>query len=478
MLSVLAALLLAVAGLASGQAPALAEPPSPLAVPSAGGTYQLVAGHSGRCVDVTAGSQDNGAMLQQWGCTSASWQQFRWASAGSGRYRLEGVSSGRCVDVTGHSTSSGTQLQQWGCGDGTKANQQWTLTASGDGTYQIVSVSSGLCMSVQGSSTSNGAAIVQETCAATPRQQWLFQQVGGGGDWSNSPDGFASTGGGTTGGAAGSTVTVTNFGDLERYATSSTPYVIRVAAAITVTPYGEEIEVASNKTIIGVGTSGHIVNGGFFLGEDTSNVIIRNLTIRDTRMSDDDPGDDAYDYDGIQMDNADHVWIDHNRIQRMNDGLIDSREDTSYLTVSWNVLMEGNKSFGIGWTSNVTARMTIHHNWIHDTNSRNPSIDNVALAHLYNNYLQDVSGYGNYSRGSSKTVIENSYFENVHDPYYRDDGAQLVQRGSILVDCDGQQETGGSGFNPSDYYSYTLDPASEVPNLLRTYAGPQSDIGV
>ncbi len=471
-----AALVLLVAGLVSGRFPTAGD--AAAAVPSAGGTYQLVAGNSGRCVDVTSGSQDNGAMLQQWGCTTASWQQFRLASAGSNRYRLEGINSGRCVDVTGNSTSSGTRLQQWGCGDGTKTNQQWTLTASGEGTYQVVSVSSGLCMSVQGSSTSNGAAIIQESCSATPRQQWLFQQVGGGGNWSNIADGFASTGGGTTGGAAGSTVTVTNFSDLVRYATSSTPYVIRVATAITVTPYGDEIEVASNKTIIGVGTSGHIVNGGFFLGENTSNVIIRNLTIRDTRMSDDDPGDDAYDYDGIQMDNADHVWIDHNRIQRMNDGLIDSREATSYLTVSWNVLMEGNKSFGIGWTDNVTARMTIHHNWIHDTNSRNPSIDNVALAHLYNNYLQDVSGYGNYSRGSSNTVIENSYFDNVHDPYYRDDGAQLVQRGSILVDCDGQQETGGSGFNPSSYYSYTLDPASEVPNLLRTYAGPQSDIGL
>ena len=66
----------------------------------------------------------------------------------------------------------------------------------------------------------------------------------------------------------------------------------------------------------------------------------------------------------------------------MNDGLIDSRKDTTNLTVSWNVIAEGNKFFGIGWTTNVTARITIHHNWIHDTNQRNPSTDNVAYAHL------------------------------------------------------------------------------------------------
>jgi pectate lyase len=194
-------------------------------------------------------------------------------------------------------------------------------------------------------------------------------------------------------------------------------------------------------------------------------------------MASDDPDDKDFDYDGIQLDGAHHVWIDHNTITRMNDGLIDSRKDTSYLTVSWNVLAQNNKSFGIGWTTNVTSRMTIHHNWIRATNQRNPSTDNVAYAHLYNNYLQNVASYGNYARGATKMVLENSYFENVKDPYYRDDAAQLRQSGSIVVNSTGQQETGGSAFNPSYFYAYTLDPAASVPSLLRTYAGPQGDIG-
>ncbi len=298
--------------------------------------------------------------------------------------------------------------------------------------------------------------------------------------WSNAADGFAGTSGmgdtTTTGGAGGQTVTVTNYTDLVRYATASAPYVIRVGGAVTVTPYGTEIKVLSNKTIVGAGTSGQIVNGGFFLGNGVHNVIIRNLTIRDTRMPEDDPDDKEFDYDGIQMDTAHHVWIDHNTITRMNDGLIDSRLDTTYLTVSWNVLSENNKAFGIGWTSNVTSRMTIHHNWIHDNNQRNPSTDNVAYAHLYNNYLQNISSYGDYARGATKMVLENSYFDHVKDPYYHDDAAQLRQSGSIVVNSTGQQETGGSAFNPSSFYSYTLDPAANVPALLRTYAGPQANI--
>ncbi|WP_344219608.1 RICIN domain-containing protein [Nonomuraea bangladeshensis] len=456
---------------------AVSAAPAQAAVPAAGGVYQLKVTKSGKCLDVAGGSMDNGAQLQQWACSGATWQRFTVVSAGSGLYTLRNVNSGRCLDVPDGAATSGLRLQQWGCGDGLKANQLWRFAASGSGTYQVISNATGLCMSDQGASTVDGAAIIQETCTANSNKQWAFESAGGRA-WPSTADGFAGTGGGTTGGAAGATVTVSTYADLVRYATASAPYVIRVNGAITVSPYGTEIKVASNKTIVGVGTSGHIVNGGFFLGSGVSNVIIRNLTIRDTRMADDDPGDDGYDYDGIQMDTAHHIWIDHNHIARMNDGLIDSRKDTSYLTVSWNILTENNKTFGIGWTENVTSRMTIHHNWTRNTNSRNPSTDNVAYAHLYNNYLQNVSGYGNYARGATKMVIENSYYENVKDPYYRDDAAQLRQNGSICVSCSGRQETGGSAFTPSSFYSYTLDPAADVPSLLRTYAGPQANIGL
>jgi pectate lyase len=302
--------------------------------------------------------------------------------------------------------------------------------------------------------------------------------------WANTSDGFAAQSGlgrgPTTGGAGGQTVTVTTQAQLNQYVTASAPYNIRVASTINISPKGTELRVASNKTIVGVGTSGQIVGGGFFLNTGVHNVIIRNLTIRDTQMPDDDPGDDAYDYDAIQLDTADHIWIDHNRLSRMNDGLIDSRKDTTYLTVSWNHLVQNNKTFGIGWTSNVTARMTLHHNWFQNTNSRNPSADNIALCHMYNNYLQNITGYGNYVRGLTKAVIENSYYDTVRDPYYVEAG-ELVQRGNVVVNSswrDGKVREKGSAFNPGSYYSYPLDAASAVPGLLRTYAGPQANIGL
>ncbi|MFD8689116.1 pectinesterase family protein [Streptomyces sp. NPDC059651] len=299
-------------------------------------------------------------------------------------------------------------------------------------------------------------------------------------------DGYASVDAlgqdGTYGGRGGETVTVRTLADLEKYATATQPYVIVVAAAITMDPKGKEIKVASDKTIIGSGTSGHIVGGGFFLGQGVHNVIIRNLTIRDSYAG--IWNDKDHDWDAIQMDGAHHVWIDHNDLRNMADGLIDSRKDTTYLTVSWNRLQHDNKAFGIGWTENTTADITIHHNWFHETEQRNPSTDNVAHAHLYNNYLQDdpgtdiTSSYGNYARGNTNMVLENSYFDGLNNPVTRDANATLVQRGSIFRGTSGRNESGGgTSFDPHASYPYTLDSAADVPALVKAGAGPRSTIG-
>ncbi|MFJ9717726.1 pectinesterase family protein [Streptomyces sp. NPDC101213] len=298
-------------------------------------------------------------------------------------------------------------------------------------------------------------------------------------------DGFASVNAlgqnGTYGGRDGRTVTVRTLADLEKYATAAEPYVIVVAATITMNPVGKEIKVASDKTIVGSGTSGHIVGGGFFLGQGVHNVIIRNLTIRDAYQG--VWNDKDHDFDAIQTDGAHHVWIDHNDLRHMADGLIDIRKDSTYVTVSWNKLSDDNKAFGIGWTENVVTDITVHHNWIRETEQRNPSTDNAAHAHLYNNFLEDVAGttikssYGNYSRGRTRMVLENSYFQGVNNPVTKDSTATIVQRGNTFVGTSGRNESGGTAFDPKAFYAYTLDKTADVPALLKAGAGPRSTIG-
>ncbi|MFJ4936579.1 pectinesterase family protein [Streptomyces pseudovenezuelae] len=302
--------------------------------------------------------------------------------------------------------------------------------------------------------------------------------------WSDRAHGFASLAGGTTGGAGGKVVTVTDQAALAAYAAAEEPYVIRVSGAIAVEPFGSDIVVASNKTIIGVGDTGEIVHGELHLNPGTHNVIIRNLTIRDSYVEGDWDGKTT-DFDAIQMDTADHVWIDHNRFEHMGDGLLDIRKDSQYVTVSYNQFRSHNKAFGIGWTTNVLTQITIDHNWFTGTKQRNPSADNCAYAHLYNNYLSaqvadgdPVWTYGNWSRGRTKMVIENSYYDGVQHPYQADATAELVQRGSILKNTTGRTDAWGTAFDPRSFYAYRLDPAAAVPSLVPRFSGPQQRIGV
>lgn len=291
--------------------------------------------------------------------------------------------------------------------------------------------------------------------------------------WNDSPVGFASLNGGTKGGAGGETVTVQNQEELERYAGSSSPYIIRIKGKIKISPFGKEVKVKSNKTIIGVGSNATIYQGGFNLN-NVKNVIIRNLIIRDTYVEGDYEGK-TQDYDAIQVDSSNNIWIDHCKLTHCGDGLIDLRKASSYVTVSWCVFSNHNKAFGIGWTDNNEYKVTIHHNWFNKTRTRNPSFGN-GIGHLFNNYILGCTSYGNYSRGYARLVIENSYFKNANNPYFADSTAQLVSKGNILVNCNGKQIAHGSAFNPSNYYSYKLDKAEDIPNLLEKYAGPQSNI--
>ncbi|GHD25691.1 hypothetical protein GCM10010313_63750 [Streptomyces violarus] len=301
--------------------------------------------------------------------------------------------------------------------------------------------------------------------------------------WTDRPHGFASLAGGTSGGAGGKVVTVTDQAALAKYAAAEEPYVIRVKGALEMDPFGTEIPVASDKTIIGVSDTAEIVHGGFTLDPGTHNVIIRNLTIRDTAIEGNWDCKDT-DYDGIRLDTAHHVWIDHIRFSRICDGQLDIRKDSEYVTVSYNQFTNNNKTFGIGWTPNVKTQITVDHNWFTGTKQRNPSADNCAYAHLYNNYLSSqlsdgdpVWTYGNWSRGRTKMVIENSFYDGVQHPYQADATAELVQRGSILRKTTGRHDAWGTAFDPREFYAYRLDPAAAVPALVKRFSGPQKRIG-
>ena len=99
-------------------------------------TYTVVNQQSGKCLDVSGGSTADGAAVHQWTCLSgAQNQQFTLRKVGyagndTHDYQLVARHSGKCVDVSGISTAARALVHQWTCNpaaQGNPLNQTWRL---------------------------------------------------------------------------------------------------------------------------------------------------------------------------------------------------------------------------------------------------------------------------------------------------------------------------------------------------------------
>ncbi|UYO97251.1 pectinesterase family protein [Microbacterium sp. M28] len=294
--------------------------------------------------------------------------------------------------------------------------------------------------------------------------------------WSPTATGFASVPtdalpDGTTGGAGGEVVTVDDAAELSAAAASAEPLTVLVDGTIDVGD-GSMIRVAADKTIVGASGGGEIVNGGLLL-DRVSNVIIRNLTFRDSFIGGDwDGKSPENDNDGIRVDTSHHVWVDHNEFARLGDGQLDIRKDSTDVTASWNYFRDHNKTLGVGWTDNVVTTLTLHHNRFSNVHQRNGSLDNVAAGHVYNNWLSGVSSYGMNARGAeTELVVESNVFEHARNPLIGE--GSVFQQDNIFEDVWGEapRDTGPT-FDATEHYAYTADAVDDVRKILEKDAGP------
>jgi pectate lyase len=301
---------------------------------------------------------------------------------------------------------------------------------------------------------------------------------------------------GTTGGAGGETVTVTNMTDLILYAGKTEPYIIQIEGMITITPKGRHIAVGSNKTLIGSIPGSGLYQGGFSVGNNQKNIIFRNLIISDTFKEGDWDGKDQ-DWDGIQIKGTcHHIWVDHCTLLRQGDGAIDITNGASYITISWCIIGQNNKASLIGSSDTDTHtdkyKVTIHNTWYNETTQRNPRV-RFGQVHLFNNYYYNMGGYGramNYANSngyaigvgvSAQVYSENNYFEKVVNPTDFYDSQTLpgyiIDKGSIFVSSGNMQtKPDGINWNPADYYEYTLIDAEDVKDLVMAQAGAQKPL--
>jgi pectate lyase len=269
-------------------------------------------------------------------------------------------------------------------------------------------------------------------------------------------------GAGTTGGAGGSTVTVSSTSAFLSAVQSSSPTVVQVSGTISLSGMNK---VASNKTIVGLGTSGRLTGGGLNISK-VSNVIVQNLTITGS-------GDD-----NINVEYSTRVFIDHNNLSDANDGNLDIKRASDNITVSWNRFSNQDKNALLGHSDSNSSedsgklRVTYHHNYFDGVNQRNPRVRFGNPVHVFNNYYRNIGSYGVASTENAGVLVEKNYFENVEDPYHLGEGSSdpgsLVARDNYKVNS-GAGQTGGSV--KSIPYSYSSDTASNVKSVVTSGAG-------
>jgi len=281
----------------------------------------------------------------------------------------------------------------------------------------------------------------------------------------SSPIGWASQNGGTTGGAGGSTVTVTSASALDSALQSSSRQIIRVSGMISLSGMHK---VSSNKSILGVGSGSGISGGGLNLS-GVSNVIIRNLVFRNA------------DDDSINVqESARNIWIDHNDLSNGHDGLVDIKRGSDFVTVSWNHFHNHDKTALLGHDDGNGSqdighlRVTYHHNWFDGTTQRHPRVRFGNPVHVYNNYYNGNSGYGVASTCNAGVLVERNYFENVSHPTVTQTGdspsGNLRVINNYLVNSGTEQVRNGASVAAIPY-AYTPDANNKVKSIVTAGAG-------
>jgi pectate lyase len=289
------------------------------------------------------------------------------------------------------------------------------------------------------------------------------------------PDGWAQYGAdgtqSTTGGAGGPTVAVDNADDFKQYVGLKTPYIVQVQGTIDLG--GSQATVRNDKTIVGIGADATLLGGLKISHYD--NLIVRNLTIRDSNE------------DGLTIQDARHVWVDHCTFIDAGDGQLDITHAADWITISWckflytvdsghNFVNLIGHSDSNGDEDAGTLHVTWHHNWWSTLCVERMPRVRFGRVHLYNNYY-NAPGNNYCIRAAlfSEVLSESNHFENADEPfeYYAEDEADPVGRirdiGSALVNATNVYPAVDDVFTPP--YPYALDPVGDIPALVIAGAG-------
>ncbi|MFE9837560.1 polysaccharide lyase family 1 protein [Streptomyces sp. NPDC005551] len=282
-----------------------------------------------------------------------------------------------------------------------------------------------------------------------------------------SPIGF---GAGTTGGGSATPVTVTTLSAFKSAVAGDAAKVVKVSGLI---PLSGQVDVGSNTTVLGVGSSSGFTGGGLRVKEET-NVVVRNLNISKPLAPS----------DGVTVQKSTRVWIDHNSFSADRDhdkdyydGLLDITHASDNVTVSWNTFKNHYKGSLVGHSdSNASEdtghlKVTYHHNHFSNVYSRIPSL-RFGTGHFYDNYVEGADT-AVHSRMGAQMLVENNVFRStkiaVTTSRSSDVDGYANLRGNDLGGAATEISRTGSFTSPP--YGYTPEPASSVVASVTAGAG-------
>ncbi|MPY50845.1 pectate lyase family protein [Streptomyces acidicola] len=281
------------------------------------------------------------------------------------------------------------------------------------------------------------------------------------------PIGF---GAGTTGGGSAGPVTVSTLSAFQTAVTGNAAKVVRVNGLISLSG---QVDIGSNTTVLGVGSSSGFTGGGLRI-KGATNVVVRNLNISKPVAPS----------DGITVQESTKVWIDHNSFSADRDhdkdyydGLLDINHGSDYVTVSWNTFKDHFKGSLVGHSDNNSSedtghlKVTYHHNEFDNVYSRIPSL-RFGTGHFYNNYVNGADT-ACHSRMGSQMLVENNVFRStkiaVTTNRSSDIDGYANLRGNDLGGAATEVSQVGSFTSPP--YSYTAESASSVVASVTSGAG-------
>lgn len=135
--------------------------------------YEVVARHSGKCLDVFDGSTAAGAQVIQWPCIGDTNQQWQIIPIGDGYFKFIARHSNRVLSVQSGGLANGALVVQ--STDNGTAPMQWQIVDVGSGHVRIMARHSGKALDVSGGSTADGAQVIQWDYVGASNQQWLLR---------------------------------------------------------------------------------------------------------------------------------------------------------------------------------------------------------------------------------------------------------------------------------------------------------------